>query len=366
MKKLIGHYRFKTPKAQLKQVLEKPGLGRFIFVIGPTGVGKTTIRHAVLREMVGNPAHWGRGRIPVIETFALLQQNAYFSSRGLVESLVNELFTPDLSWLYDAEDPENSAFRQISAEVAASRELWEKFPRRQVPERRSWELFQGLATQRSVWLASIDQAAALCTNHRNTDPADHILNLMSIIEKERINILLSGVHSAADLWAARPEARRRSDIIWVPPYSHERKEDREPFLQLLRTLGHKYRFSKPKLLFDMAPDLLAASAGIFGILKKLLEEASARATAAGREIVHRHDIEDSVYGDKDLKKLWHDVRSFEEAMKSGSTEKHASVIAEKWNLRGHRTKSSIEAAGHTERKVEGNVDLHPSAVGGKV
>jgi energy-coupling factor transporter ATP-binding protein EcfA2 len=340
MAKLLQHSYFVKQKTKLKQVLERPGQGRFIFLIGPSGVGKTTMRRAVLRQMVGSPAHWGTGRIPVIEVFALLAQNAYFSSRSLAESLVHELFLPDLSWLRDEDDLDNPAYLQITKEVEASRLIWDKFPRRSMPERSSWDLFQRLAPQRSVWLASIDQAAALCTNHRNKDPADHILNLMSVVEKDRINFLFSGVHGAAALWAERPEVRRRSEIIWVAPYSHERKEDREPFLRLLRTLGHQYRFSTPTLLFNMAADLMAASAGIFGVLSKILMDAFQRASAAGHATIRKSDIEDSIFGDKDLKKMWHDVRRFEEAMRSGSTADLAAIVTKKWNLSDKQAKAN--------------------------
>jgi len=340
--KLVMHNSFSERKKQLRLILEKPGLGRFIFIVGPTGVGKTTIRRSVLREIVGKPEHWGPGRIPVIEVFALLAQQAYFNSQSLAESLVDELFVPDIRWLRDEDDLENLAFLQISREIEKSRDLWNAFPRPKLPERKSWVQFKTVAPQRSVWLAAIDQAAAMCTNHKDKSPADHISNLISIVEMGKMNILLSGVHGTADLWTDRPEIRGRSDIIWMPPYSAERKEDRDPFLQLLRTLGNKYRFSRPKLLFGMADDLMAASAGIFGVLKKILEEASDRAHAAGHDVIHKNDIVDSIYGDKDLKKLWEDVRLFEDAMKPGSTKVRAAQIREKWNLAGKRARTKTE------------------------
>lgn len=338
MPKLIMHQRFQEQAVRLRHAVERPGSGRIVFVIGPTGAGKTTIRHTVLRSVVGSPEYWGTGKIPAIEVLAMLPNGAYFSSRALVESLVSELFVPDLGWLCPPGDAESPALRQIREEIAESRARWEECPHQQISESRSWAALLTMAQHRSLQWISIDQAAALCTNHRNTDPADHILNLMSVAEKANINILLSGVQSAAALWAERPEVRRRSDIIWVPPYSYHRKEDRDPFLQLLRTLGSKYKFTKRTLLFDMAADLLAASAGIFGILQKILEDASVKATCAGHDQITKSDVEDSFYGARDMAKLRRDVAEFEEVMKAGSTKEQAAVIAERWNLPKARVK----------------------------
>ncbi len=348
MPNLIMHHVFQEGTGKLKLAVEKPGSGRLIFLIGPTGAGKTTMRQTVMRTLVGSPEHWGTGRIPAIEVLAMLPNGAYFSSRALVESLLDELSFPDLRWMSAPGHPDPPVLHQIRKEIAASRSQWEESASTRRSESRSWAALLTMAQHRSLQWISIDQAAALCTNHRNTDPADHILNLMSVAEKADINILLSGVQSAAALWAERPEIRRRSDIIWVPPYSYQRQDDRDPFLQLLRTLGGKYKYSTRTLLFDMAADLAAASAGIFGVLQKILEDASIKSACAGRDQITRGDIEDSFYGARDLAKLHHDVGEFEMVMKAGSTKEQAAVIAERWHLLKKPMKAPATSNGPTQ------------------
>jgi len=332
MSKIYPHMHFVGPRNELQRALENPARGRLIFVIGPSGVGKTTVRRALLRKICGNPAYWGAGRVPVIEVFALLAQNAFFSSRSLVESMVHELYKPDLRWLRDDDDPSNRRYQSVKAKVERAHKELQQMPLPRRTERVMWQQFQLLAGARGLWLTAIDQAHALCTNHRNTDPADHILNLMSILEKEDMNILLSGVHGVADLWAQRPEVRRRSTVIWMPPYSYERKQDRDPFLVLLRTLSQGYSFSKPALLFDMADELMAASAGIFGVMSKILIDARERADRDGRAAITKADITNSYYGERDYEKMWEDVRFFEAVMRSADTRSRAVVVSRAWGL----------------------------------
>lgn len=351
MAMIFPHHHFIGPRLELMEALGSPERGRFIFVIGPSGVGKTTVRRAILRKMHGDPAEWGRGRIPVIERFALLSKQAYFNSLGLAKSLVGELFAPDVRWLRDDDDLESPLYLAVHAAIARGNQTLSGAPSPKGSESDMWEQFQRLAPSRGVSLTVIDQAHALCTNHRNKDPADHILNLMSILERTDMNILLCGVHGAAELWAERPEVRRRSTVIWMPPYSHERKSDRDPFMTLLRTLGDGYVFSKPNLLFNMAAELMAASAGIFGVLQKILIDAKAQADRAGRRAITKGDITASYYGQRAFKKMWDDVAFFEEVMRPADPGVMAARVCTGWGL-SQKTKGSAGSSSATNDHME--------------
>lgn len=342
MPTIFPHKHFVGPRQELKAALQDQERGRFIFVIGPSGVGKTTLRRTILRKMCGNPAEWGGGRIPVIERSALLSKGAHFSSFGLAKSLVWQLFAPDVRWLRDEDNLKDPLYMDVSAMIESSHRQLDGFRMPKGSEDDLWQLFQRFAPSRGVWLTAIDQAHALCTNHINMSPADHILNLLSILEHTDMNILLCGVHGAAELWATRTEVRRRSTVIWMPPYSYERKEDRDPFLTLLRTLGEGYSFSTPNLLFNMAAELMAASAGIFGVLEKILSDAKKLADSAGRRSISKGDITASYYCQKDFDKLWKDVALFQEAMRPANTKIVAARVSSAWGLAG-KSKVSISS-----------------------
>lgn len=333
MGSLILHPLFQEPREKLKQALEQPSSGRFVFVVGPSRAGKTTMRFLALRELYGDPSKWGRGNIPVIQVNAVLAEKAYFSSKSLVEMLIDQFFTPDLAWLC-ASDAPTAAVEKIFKEITEAKSIWDGTHGTKDSERKKWNRFIDLAAARSTRLVCIDQAALLCTNHRDTKPADHILHLMSLIEHKPINVLLSGVHEAAALWNTRPEIRGRSKIIWARPYDERRKEDRDTFLRVLENLGRKFPTDKPRLLRDMAAELMATSAGVFGVLLEVLGDALSRASAEGRNAITRRDIEASYYDNRSLQTLYREVDEFREAMKSDGVDERAARVTKRWQLPG--------------------------------
>lgn len=92
----------------------------------------------------------------------------------------------------------------------------------------------------------------------------------------------------------------------------------------------------------MADELVAASAGIFGVLSKILADAQQRSEFAGRRAITKRDITDSYYGEVDYKKMWADVKFFQTIMKSANTKAEATVAASAWGLKKKDTESAEE------------------------
>ena len=57
--RVIQHPAYEAPRRRLRRALDEQRPGHMVFVIGPSGVGKTTMRRSVMQEMFGNPACWG-------------------------------------------------------------------------------------------------------------------------------------------------------------------------------------------------------------------------------------------------------------------------------------------------------------------
>ncbi len=329
--RLVQHPGYELPRKRLRYALDDHRAGHMVFIIGPSGVGKTTMRRSVMQEMFGNPACWGRGRTPVVETFAMLPHGAYFSSRELVRALLDELHAPKLDWLLHGSNLTEAAKKAIKAELAACAKIWEQLRPKRGTEGDYWGMFQRSLQARGCKYVSLDQVTALLVNHRDTSPADHTLHLMALAESAGVMFVMTGVHHASRLWAVHSELRRRVVTVWVPPYSDKRKEDRVPFLRLLRSMSTKYPLSSADLLTGMASDVLAATGGVFAELIQLLDRAKSRALEENSARILKRHIESSYYADSDLAALWSDIELFEQAMKAGSVSSRAALARTRWS-----------------------------------
>lgn len=315
---------------QLKGALDNFRPGHMVFLIGPSGVGKTTMRHLVMQEMFGKPTHWGKGRIPVIEAFAKLPRNGYFSSRELAKTLVEQLRVPSLNWLLDGRGADNGVMKRMQSEIAECANVWDELRSRIATEGDYWRIFQRSIELRSCKYISLDQATALLKNHRDTSPTDHTLHLMSLAESSGVMFIMTGVHSVTKLWEIHSELRRRVIPVWMPPYSHKRKEDEVQYLRLLKTLSPKYTFSRRELLCTMANDILAATGGVFAEIIQLLERATKAAQLEGGDLIHKRHVEAAYYNNHDLSTLWRDIEAFEDAMKAGDVSRRSEIVATYW------------------------------------
>lgn len=328
--RVIQHSAYQSSRSRLRAELDNHRPGHMVFIIGPSGVGKTTLRHSVMQEMFGQPARWGRGRTPVVETFALLSKNAYFSSLELAKALVDELHAPKLDWLLRESNLPKLDIELIRKELRACEMAWAELRPRRGTEGDYWSLFQRGLRARECKYVSIDQVTALLVNHRNKSPADHTLHLVSLAESAGVMFIMTGIHHASELWAVHPELRRRVSVVWVPPYGESRAGDIDNFHRLLRSMESKYSLSKQGLLMSMAFEILYATGGVFAELRQLLDRAKVKAEEDGCAKILKNHIESSFMSNRDLDCLWAQIRLFEAAMKSGDVLKEAERIRARW------------------------------------
>jgi ABC-type cobalamin/Fe3+-siderophores transport system ATPase subunit len=328
----LRHLAYENSRAQLRRALDDHRPGHMVFLIGPSGAGKTTMRTSVMQEMFGDPAHWGRGKIPAIEQFAFLVNQSYFSSKDFVRELLSELHDPSLEWLLRDSSIPAAKLSQIQSQLKITHDFWDDLRPLKGTEGEMWGAFRRSLVARGCKYVSIDQVTALLKNHRDTSPADHTLHLMALAESSGIMFIMTGIHEAARLWNVHSELRRRVIVVWAPPYSDRRPADKVPFLRVLRSLESKFRFSQRDMLLRMSSDLLAATGGIFGQLFELLLRADRCSQNEGSSRILKRHVEAAYLSDKDLAAMWRDVEAFEDVMCAGDVSQRASLVRSRWSL----------------------------------
>lgn len=329
--KILRHSKFDLAASQLSRALDQRQPGGAIFLVGPSGVGKTTLRHAVLKGVYGDPLQWPAGTVPVIETIATLPTNSFFNSKSLVVELIDQLDRPSMPWI-----PGGHRDQRFSAFLSSIEDVDEESSANPIPDRgwgseaELWRVLERYIRARGCLIVSIDQATALLKNRRSKDPTDHMLHLMTFAEKAGVTLLLTGVPEVTRLWDIHQELRRRVDVVWMPPYGERTTGDRIEFAKLLGSFHKKYPQVPRDLLRSMDVTFLAASGGVYAELERLLIRSVNHAADNGRSAVSRSDVEKSAHSQSDLEALWRGLHAFHKCMGSGALGARVAEIERVW------------------------------------
>ncbi|MGY3232978.1 hypothetical protein ACVWWJ_004462 [Luteibacter sp. HA06] len=332
--RLINHPSYRTAKSSLLAAFDEASAGSFIFLIGPSGVGKTEVRHAAMRQAFGQPAEWGRGRLPITEVYASLPHNAFFSSRSLVNAFSKQLNFPDLLWLSRTRDKSGGMLDLgLNGDQATA---WYSLRSSQMTEDKCWEAMLHTSDVRGCDIFSIEFATALLVNRRNKLPADHIQHLASIAEQWKKTFLLTGVPRITELWDVFHDSRRRVLPVWFYPYNERlRRGDKHKFTAMLKSLLVEHPYVITADARSMVDELMAATAGLCGEVVKLFSRAKVLAAGDGVAKVGRRHLQKAFYGTGSLKSLWADVDTFELTAAAGDPTSYLDhVLGPRQNIRG--------------------------------
>jgi hypothetical protein len=282
----IAHPKLKEADAALKQAIQEPAGRSLIFVYGPTGVGKTTLRRRVekhLKESMMEALRQNPGLVPVVSMEAAAPDSSQFSWKDYYRRALFALDEP----LID---------RKLTCNVRSSfHDVRDTFGRALTdPRVAGIELrlaLEGALIHRRPAAFFIDEAqhlAKMKSGRKLQDQLDSIKSLASLTNTVHI---LVGTYELLPFRNLSAQLSRRSIDIHFPRYRAERSEDYTAFRNAVFTLQRHLPLTGESDLLPHLEYCYERSIGCVGLVKDWLTRGLALALNQGANAVSRKILE---------------------------------------------------------------------------
>jgi energy-coupling factor transporter ATP-binding protein EcfA2 len=277
----VAHPMLSTAKDLLVAAINEAPPGTIVMVVGPTGVGKTTLRlkiQQVLSEQAEPSMKADPSRLPYVAVEAAAPDNGNFNWRDQYRRTLVELSEPMLDcklkpkWIHFARDSRGHQFVRPDASAAQLRQALESA----VEHRRPAAIL-------------IDEAQHLTRMASGRRLADQLEVIKSLANCTRTVHILLGTYDLLAFRDLNGQLSRRSLDIHFRRYSAESEEDVRVFKNAVLTFQRHLPLENQPDLLPLWEWLYERSVGCIGILKEWLDRALIAALGeGGKTLTARH------------------------------------------------------------------------------
>ena len=275
----IAHPLLLEMKERLLSAIKSAAPGSLILVLGPTGVGKTTLRLKVeqlLTQALLPSLESDRGRIPFVSVNTMAPLNGNFSWKDHFARLLRQMNEPLID---DKLNGERNSRGQFTSAPRAGFEL-------------QYAVEQALHYRRPV-AVFLDEAQHLGRIASGRKLADQLDVVKSMASQTKIVHVLLGTYELLAFRNLSGQLSRRSLDIHFRRYRCEDTRDLEIFRNILLTFQAQFPLPEPCDLSLWMDLLYERSIGCVGILKEWLMRALAAALAEGKRTLHKRHLEET-------------------------------------------------------------------------
>ena len=254
-----------------------------IFVFGPTGVGKTTLRlkteQLITAELLSE-LHEDITRVPVVSVEAVAPESGSFNWRDHYKRLLHQLDEPLI---------DRKLNRQVErAFVEPSMRFMPTF--RAVGTEYRYAVEQAIRYRRPV-AVMIDEAQHLGKISSGRRLLDQLDVVKSIANQTKTVHVLFGTYDLLAFRNLNGQLSRRSVDVHLARYRAEDSEDRQTFINVVQSFEKELAFEDQSDLVSDWEFLYERSLGCVGILKEWLVRAATVASRKGCRRLTRADLE---------------------------------------------------------------------------
>ena len=279
----VAHPQLKAVSEALGRAIQEPGGASLIFVVGPTGVGKTTLRLRIERELkeqflsAGEPEP---GRIPVVGFEAAAPDSGNFSWKDYYRRALGALEEPLIN--YKLNHPTSGSYRDKSSE-------WNGSSRVCSPELRQ-ALEQALRHRRpaAVLIDEAQHFTKIASGRRLSDQLDCLKSLASLTGCVHV---LIGTYELLPCRNLSAQLSRRSLDIHFRRYRVDNPDDVIAFQRVIFSFQRHLPLAEEPELWRDWEFCYTHSLGCVGILKDWFARALAGVLERGAPILTRSDLE---------------------------------------------------------------------------
>lgn len=275
----VAHPFLERANSEIWDALQEPGGALMIFIVGPTGVGKTTLwahvakrlTEAAQAKMLQDP-----DRMSVINLYAMAPSARQFRWPDFYTRALMAVSEPLIDYKVDA-----------SAVIP----IYNEKMRRHVPPQlvgdaamlqRSWEQVLNYRQPDAIFVDEAQHFGKTASGSRLIDQLDHVKSLAVATQTMHV---LAGTYELLVFRNLNAQLSRRSIDVHLPRYRADVKDERLAFQKVLLTFQRQ-------LPLEEAPDLVhqwkicyAHTIGCVGLLKDWLTKALREAVESGEKTI---------------------------------------------------------------------------------
>jgi len=303
---MIAHSHLKTVSDELRRAIQEPAGRALILVIGPTGVGKTTLRLRIekeLKQRFSTADEQDSGRIPVIGFEAVAPDSGSFSWKDYYRRALRALEEPLIDYKIDY------ATRQVFRNQAGEFTVASRVDNNEL--RQAME--QALRHRRpsAVLIDEAQHFTKMPSGRRLSDQLDCLKSLASLTGCVHV---LFGTYELLPCRNLSAQLSRRSIDIHFPRYRAENPDDVIAFQRAIYSFQRHLPLAQEPELWKEWEYCYTHSIGCIGILKDWFTRALADVLDRGAPTLTRVDLERHTWSLEQCEKMAQDVRDGESVL----------------------------------------------------